>query len=53
MIWKGYNNSFNSWISKKDFSEPQSLGKVKVELDFPNYATDLKKCYRNGYIIFY
>ena len=49
--WKGYNNSINSWINKKDivsmsenFSEPQSLRKVKGELDLPNYATktDLK-----------
>ena len=50
--WKGYGNSFNSWIDKKDivlmteyFLEPKSLrGRVKVELDLPNYVTkaDLK-----------
>ena len=54
MKWKGYNNSFNSWIDKKDMSEwmsecflePKSLeGRVKVELDLSNYArkSDLKK----------
>ena len=50
--WKGYNNSFNSWIDKKDiilisehFLKPKSLeANVKVELDMSNYATkaDLK-----------
>ena len=50
--WKGYNNSFNSWIDKKDimlmseyFPKLKSLGaKVKVELDLSNYTTkaDLK-----------
>ena len=50
--WKRYNNSFNSWIDKKDivlmseyFQKPKSLGaNVKVELDLFNYATkaDLK-----------
>ena len=50
--WKGYNNSFHSWIDKKDivwmseyFAELKSLGgKVKVKLDWSNYATkmDLK-----------
>ena len=50
--WKGYNNSFNSWIGKKDilemskyFPEPKSFGlRAKVELDLSNYATntDLK-----------
>ena len=50
--WKGYDNSFNSWIDKKDivytsqyFPKPNSLGaNVKVELDLSNYATktDLK-----------
>ena len=50
--WKGYNNSFNSWIDKRDivwmseyFAELKSLGgKVKVKLDLSNYATkmDLK-----------
>ena len=50
--WKGCNNSFNSWIDKKDivemneyFLKPKSLGaNVKVELDLSNYATkaDLK-----------
>ena len=45
--WKGYDNSFNSWIDKKDrvymseyFPEPKSLGgKVIVELDLSNYTT--------------
>ena len=51
--WKGYNNSFNSWIDKKDtvqisgyFPGPKSSGgRVKVELDLSNYATkaDFKK----------
>ena len=50
--WKGYNNSFNSWIDKKDimlmseyFPKLKSLGaNVKVELDLSNYTTkaDLK-----------
>ena len=38
--WKGYDNSFNSWIDKKNvqmseyFLEPKSFGgRVKVELD--------------------
>ena len=38
---KGYGNSFNSWIDKKDMSEyfPESkylAGRVKVELDLSN-----------------
>ena len=47
-----YNNSFDSWIDKKDivqmgefFQKPKSLGTtVKIELDLSNYATktDLK-----------
>ena len=45
--WKGYDNSFNSWISKKGivymteyFPEPKSFGRrVKVELDLSNYVT--------------
>ena len=47
-----YNNSFNSWIDKRNivsmgecFPEEKSLGgKVKVELDLSSYATktDLK-----------
>ena len=45
--WKGYDNSFNSWIDKKDivemheyYTEPNtSGGTVKVELDLCNYAT--------------
>ena len=51
--WKGCNNSFNSWIDKRDilymsvyFPKPKSLrANVKVELDISNYATkaDLKK----------
>ena len=43
---KGYDNLFNSWVEKKYivqiseyFPEPKSLGKKKVKLDFPNYAT--------------
>ena len=50
--WKTYNNSFNSWIDKKDitymseyFPKPKPFrGNVKVELDLSNYATraDLK-----------
>ena len=47
---KGYNNSFNSWIDKKDsmsgfFAKRKSFGgRVKVELDLSNYVTkaDLK-----------
>ena len=50
---KGYDNSFNSWIDKKDilykmsyFPQPytHSKNKIKAELDFSNYATksDLK-----------
>ena len=54
--WKGYNNSFSSWIEKKDiaqmskyFPKPNSIGaNVKVELDLSNYATkaDLKNAAR-------
>ena len=49
--WKGYNNSFSSWIDKKRhyineyFTKPRRLeGCVKVELNLSNYATkpDLK-----------
>ena len=52
--WKGYNNSFNSWIDKKRyhyikmsyFSEPyiHSKHKIEVGLDLSNYAikSDLK-----------
>ena len=45
--WKGYNNSFNSWIDKKDqyFPPYRSSGRhIKVELDLSNYGTktDLK-----------
>ena len=35
--WKGYNNSFNSWIDKKDHRSHG--GDIKVELDLGNYAT--------------
>ena len=46
--WKGYSSSFNNWIDKKDivqmseyFPEPKSLGgRVKIEADLPNYATE-------------
>ena len=45
--WKGYSNSFNSWIVKKDivqmseyFPKLKSSGaNVKVELDLSNCAT--------------
>ena len=50
--WKGYNNSFNSWIDKnyiikmsEYFPKPKYLGaNEKVELDLSSYATktDLK-----------
>ena len=45
--WKGYDNSLNSWIDKKDQYFPpyeNSGGNIKVELDISNYATktDLK-----------
>ena len=56
--WKRYNNSFNSWIDKKDFIKlistckmsqyfppyRSSRGDIKVELDSSNNATktDLK-----------
>ena len=50
--WKGYENSFNSWIDKKRHSISEQIfsrtkifrGKVKAELDLSNYATktDLK-----------
>ena len=33
--WKGYDNSFNSWIDKKDIL----LEEEKVELSLSNYAT--------------
>ena len=44
--WKGYDNSFNSWIDKKEtvqmsehFRVRKSSGRrVKVELDLSNYA---------------
>ena len=59
--WKGYDNSFNSWIDKKDIiiikiseylPEPKSLeGKVKVELDLSNYTTRTT-CNRSWCIIF-
>ena len=44
MKWKGYNNSFNSRIDKKDvisiFSEPYecSGGNMKIEVDFSKDA---------------
>ena len=42
--WKGYNNSSNSWIDKKDLIKGfppyrSSRGDIKVELDLSNYAT--------------
>ena len=40
--WKGYDNSFNSWIDKKPY-EPFG-GDINVKVDLSNYATktDLK-----------
>ena len=49
--WKGYDNSFNSWIDKKDtliqyFPKTYKSfgGVINVKVDLPNYATktDLK-----------
>ena len=51
--WKGYNNSFNSWINEKDlkkmsqyFPKPSRHfeGNINVKVDLSNYATktDLK-----------
>ena len=43
--WKGYDNSFNSWIDKKHFPPYRGhIADVKVRLDLTNYATktDLK-----------
>ena len=45
--WKGYNNSFNSWIDKKNSYKMcyrSHRGDIKVELDLSNYETkaDLK-----------
>ena len=48
--WKGYDNSFNSWIDKKDLSQyfPKPYesfdGDINVKVDLSNYATktDLK-----------
>ena len=51
--WKGYDNSFNSWIDKKDlvqmsqyFPKPYEpfAGYINVKADLSNYATktDLK-----------
>ena len=46
--WKDYNNSFNSWIDKKDivklsqyFPKPYEPfgGDINVNVDFSNYAT--------------
>ena len=51
MKWKCYDNSFNSWIDKKDkeilsykmihFREPYTYSKseMKVELNLCNYIT--------------
>ena len=51
--WKGYDNSFNSWIDKKDsikmsqyFPPHRSFGgNINVKVDLPKYATktDLKE----------
>ena len=51
--WKGYDNSFNSWIDKKDLVEMSQYfpkpyqpigGDINVKVDLSNYAakTDLK-----------
>ena len=46
--WKGYDNSFNGWIDKKDilqkiseyFPKPSSHEEnIKVKIDLTNYAT--------------
>ena len=46
--WKGYDNSFNSWINKKDilqklseyFPKPSSHEEnIEVKIDLTNYAT--------------
>ena len=46
--WKGYNNSFNSWIDKKDIKMSQYFPKpfnshfgdsINVKIDLSNYAT--------------
>ena len=53
--WKGYDNSFNSWIDKKDlvqmsqyFLEPYEPfgGDINVKVDLSDYATKnrSKKC---------
>ena len=47
--WKGYYNSFDSWIDKRyiikmseSFLEPKSFGgRMKFELDLSNYAAKL------------
>ena len=52
MKWKDHNNSFNSWIDKKDkilmsqyFPKPyeRSSKNVIVKLHLPNYATKSDK----------
>ena len=51
--WKGFDNSFNSWIDKYDVLykisflpelHTHSKNKIEIELDLSNYATksDLK-----------
>ena len=51
--WKRYDNSFDSWIDKKDLMSQYLLkpyepfgGDINVKVDLSNYATktDLKKC---------
>ena len=42
--WKGYDNSFNSWIDKKDMSYVPTYSEVKEEivsvtLNLSNYVT--------------
>ena len=44
--WKGYDNSFNSWINERLFSKPYEPfgGDIDVKVDLSNHATrnDLK-----------
>ena len=54
ITWKGYNNSFNSWIDKKEkiqmseyFKKLKFLGgKEKAELDLLSNKSRFKKCSR-------
>ena len=49
-VWKGYNNSFNSWIDKSDLTSwyfPNFGENINVKVDLSNYATnaDFKNIY--------